>query len=476
MKLAVREEPLLEFAGNARHVDPRHGIADYGPIDATSTALRAIRAGIVGTPASVQGLRAWLDRCRLPIEAKDSRLGHLFVPFPGFDASAGFRSTLVWDSRLERHIRDRDIKRLAGLKPQDAVHAAVELYAAELELLDEEPGCNVVIIARPETLPETAEPDVDPAAPWKKIPPAEPADDFRALLKAAAMRYSRPIQIIRRTTWDPAFTPPGQDRRRLQDEATRAWNLHTALYYKAGGVPWRLPRDSTNLDNCYVGITFYRSTDHETLQTSVAQVFDQLGDGVIVRGAPARISRHDRQPHLTSGDAQALLTDALRRYRSEHHHLPARVVLHKTSSYTDDEIAGFRAAADSADVDMLEMLWLPGDDPVRLFRSAAHPPLRGTLLSVTGQRHILYTRGSVPFYGTYPGMYIPSPLPFRLVETESSPEYLADELLALTKMNWNQTQLDGRQPITTRTADRVGEILRHLGPNDRPQGRYAYYM
>ena len=476
MKLAVRDEPLLEFAGNARHVDPRHGIWDYGPIDATSTALRTIRAGIVGTPAAVQGLRAWLDKCRLPIEAKDSRLGHLFVPFPGFDTSAGFRSTLVWDSRLERHIRDRDIRRLGELKPQDAVRAAVELYAAELELLDEEPGCNVVIIARPETLPETAEPEIDPAAPWKKLPPEEPADDFRALLKATAMRYSRPIQIIRRTTWDPAFTPAGQDKPRLQDEATRAWNLHTALYYKAGGMPWRLPRDPANLDNCYVGITFYRSTDHETLQTSVAQVFDQLGDGVIVRGAPAKVSRHDKQPHLTSADAQALLTDALSRYRSEHRHLPARVVLHKTSSYTGDEIAGFRAAADSADVDMLEMLWLPADDPVRLFRSAAHPPLRGTLLSVDDQRHILYTRGSVPFYGTYPGMYIPSPLPFRLVETESSPEYLADELLALTKMNWNQTQLDGRQPITIRTADRVGEILRHLGPHDRPQGRYAYYM
>jgi argonaute-like protein implicated in RNA metabolism and viral defense len=84
--------------------------------------------------------------------------------------------------------------------------------------------------------------------------------------------------------------------------------------------------------------------------------------------------------------------------------------------------------------------------------------------------------GSVPFYGTYPGMYIPSPLPFRLVETESSPEYLADEILALTKMNWNQTQLDARQPITIRTADQVGEILRHLGPHDRPQGRYAFYM
>jgi hypothetical protein len=34
----------------------------------------------------------------------------------------------------------------------------------------------------------------------------------------------------------------------------------------------------------------------------------------------------------------------------------------------------------------------------------------------------------------------------------------------------------GREPITLRTADRVGEILRHLDPQDRPQGRYAFYM
>ena len=124
-------------------------------------------------------------------------------------------------------------------------------------------------------------------------------------------------------------------------------------------------------------------------------------------------------------------------------------------------------------MDAFELLWLPASDPVRLFRPAAHPPLRGTLLSMDMSS---YTRGSVPFYGTYPGMYIPSPLTFRLIDAESSPEHLAEELLALTKMNWNQTQLDGREPITLRTADRVGEILRHLGPQDRAQGRYAFYM
>lgn len=475
MNVGVRDEPPLEFAGGARHVDPRHGIADCGLADAASTAPRTIRAGIVGPPASIQGLRGWLDRCRQPIPARDSRYGRLFVPFPGFDTTAGFRSTLVWDSRLERQIRDRDLRRLEGLKPQDAVRAAVDLYAAELEILDEEPGCNVILIARPDTLPDAPEAEPAPAAPGARAP-AEPADDFRALLKAAAMRYSRPIQIIRRTTWDPGFRPPGGERRRLQDEATRAWNLHTAVYYKAGGIPWRLPRDPADVDTCYVGITFYRSTDRETLQTSVAQVFNQRGDGVIVRGAPAKVTRSDRQPHLAPGDAQSLLAEALRCYRSEHGNLPARAVLHKTSSYTPDEAAGFRAAADDADITTLEMLWLPASDPARLFRPAQHPPLRGTLLSIDGQRHVLYTRGSVPFYGTYPGMYIPSPLPFRLAETESSPEYLADEILALAKMNWNQTQLDARQPITIRTADQVGQILRHLGPHDRPQGRYAFYM
>lgn len=476
MKLTILDEPPLEFDAGARHIDPRHGITDYGPADASNTSVRTIRVGIVGTPAAVEGLRAWLDRCRQPLEAKDSRLGHLFVPFPGFDAAAGFRSTLVWDSRLERPIRERDLKPLAEMPPQEAVRAAIALYTAELEVMDEEPGCDVVLIARPDTLPERPEPEVDPQAPWRKVAPVEPVDDFRALLKAAAMRYSRPIQVIRRSTWDRSFKPAGSDGRRIQDEATTAWNLHTAIYYKAGGVPWRLPRNAADLSSCYVGITFYRSGDKSTLETSVAQVFNQRGDGVIVRGAAARVSREDRQPHLSRDDARNLLQDALKRFKDEHRHLPARVVLHKTSSYTPEELTGFRTGAQITGVDTVELLWLPASDPVRLFRSAAHPPLRGTLLSLDPQRHTLYTRGSVPFYATYPGMYIPSPLPFRLVEVESGPEFLATELLALTKMNWNQTQLDGRQPITIRTADRVGEILRHLGPNDRPQGRYAYYM
>jgi hypothetical protein len=75
-------------------------VTDYGPADAASTAVRTIRCGVVGTPQAIDGLRRWLDRCRQPIPGKKSRLGRLFMPFPGFDTSAGFRSTLIFDSRL----------------------------------------------------------------------------------------------------------------------------------------------------------------------------------------------------------------------------------------------------------------------------------------------------------------------------------------------------------------------------------------
>lgn len=477
MKIAVLEEPDLEFGGGARHIDPRTGIRNYGPADATDTRVRTIRAAIVGTKESIEGVRAWLDRCRGPIEAKQSHLTHLYLPFPGFDTSVGFRSTLVIDSRLERRIDKRALAKLAGLKPGDAITQAVELYDAELQALNEEAQCDVVIVCRPDDIPEHEEPVEDPERPWKE-PKRNPLGfDFHELLKARSLRTSRPIQLIRRETWDPSFKPKQrEDRRPQQDEATRAWNLHTALYYKAGGVPWRMTRDSTDLTNCFVGVSFYRSTDNETLQTAVAQIFNERGDGVIVRGAQATQSKGDRQPHLSGDDAKDLLEQSLARYRSEHRTMPARVMLHKTSSFTPEELEGFRDAAEAEHLDQLELVWIPRSEPTRLFRQGDQPPLRGTLLSLNDQRHVLYTRGAVPFYKTYPGMYVPNALPFRMVDVDSSPEQIASELLSLSKMNWNATQLDGKWPITVRTADSIGSILKHLGENDHPAPRYAFYM
>jgi hypothetical protein len=102
----------------------------------------------------------------------------------------------------------------------------------------------------------------------------------------------------------------------------------------AGGVPWRLPRNARDLTVCYIGVAFYHNSEGDTLDTSVAQVFNERGDGVIVRGGPARVSRVDRQPYLTAADARNLPETALDTYHREHRTQPARVVLHKASALT----------------------------------------------------------------------------------------------------------------------------------------------
>jgi hypothetical protein len=85
-------------------------------------------------------------------------------------------------------------------------------------------------------------------------------------------------------------------------------------------------------------------------------------------------------------------------------------------------------------------------------------------------------RGSVNFYRTYPGLYVPRPLEYFVEDSEATPAQLAQELFALSKLNWNNTQFDGGEPITVRAARRVGDILKCVDANDNYQGAYRFYM
>jgi len=137
--------------------------------------------------------------------------------------------------------------------------------------------------------------------------------------------------------------------------------------------------------------------------TSIAQVFNERGEGIVVRGAQARISKEDRTPHLTEGDSAELLIQALQRYRDEHRNMPARVVLHKSSYFTPEELAGFHGGLEQERVTMADMLSIRRSF-IRLFRTGQYPVLRGTHMPLGPDRHLLYTRGSVPFFETYPGL------------------------------------------------------------------------
>ena len=84
---------------------------------------------------------------------------------------------------------------------------------------------------------------------------------------------------------------------------------------------------------CYVGVSFFKSATGDKLMTSVAQVFDERGEGLIVQGGSASYDKDDRSPHLSKEDAKELLANGLASYKREHKTMPARLVMHKTSYF-----------------------------------------------------------------------------------------------------------------------------------------------
>jgi hypothetical protein len=211
------------------------------------------------------------------------------------------------------------------------------------------------------------------------------------------------------------------------------------------------------------------------VSTSVAQVFNERGQGVILRGGPAEYVKDDKQPHLPFEDAYRLLKKAIEAYRDEHETYPARVVVHKSSSFTDTEQEAFQKAIDELNISRRDFVAL-SQSFTRLFRVGAYPPLRGTFVNLDDEISLLYTKGSVEFFKMYPGLYVPRTLLVRSQGSDQTAKQLACEILALTKLNWNNTQFDAFFPITLKAARQVGDILRHLSSEPPELSRYAYYM
>src|ERR671923_2491757 len=60
------DEPLLAFGGQHKHVDPKTGIALYGPyslVGQDTPTLRSITVGIVGPASMIADAEAWLQAC-----------------------------------------------------------------------------------------------------------------------------------------------------------------------------------------------------------------------------------------------------------------------------------------------------------------------------------------------------------------------------------------------------------------------------
>ncbi len=491
-------EPKLIFAGGRLWEDPKTGLLQYGPASLDHGPRTTIRVGVVGTADTIQLLRNWVERGRLPIAAglnskKKPYDPVLFPEFPGFNADRPFHCELDLSERLRITLSDRDVAaRLQSDNFSVRVRDVVELVADRLAALAErDPQPDIVIVAMPRSVEAACgEGAIDKPRPRRRTAAErarerdrargqlslfedldEPIDTnrfrgFRNALKAHAMRSKLTTQLI----WESTLDGTGA----TQDPATTAWNFFTAVYYKAGNMPWEL-RFATP-QTCFVGITFYReSQDPDSpTRTCLAQAFSDSGEGVVLRGERVTWDRdRDRKPHLTREAAESTLRQVLRLYEQQFDVTPSRVVVHKTSRYWPEELEGFEAAL--RDIRVYDLLALERRG-LRFLRLGHEPPIRGTMIQVGRRDFLLYTTGYIPFLRVYPGMRIPNPLEVVEHFGTTAPDTLCSEILALTKLNWNSCSFAGSDPVTLDFSRKVSSVLRELPSDVTPLTQYRYYI
>ncbi len=156
---------------------------------------------------------------------------------------------------------------------------------------------------------------------------------------------------------------------------------------------------------------------------------------------------------------------------------PLRVVLYKTSKFSEDELAGFREGLSA--IPAVEMVNLRPAE-FRLLRRGAYPPARGTIAIVNDDTFFLFTNGYYAGWKTYMGPHVPVPYEVSY-QGDSDPLQVCTEIMSQTILNWNTARIFTSTPIPIHFAREVGSIISHYmdlhkGENVRPDPSYRFYM
>lgn len=505
------DEPELEFRFGQKSRHPKDGLFLYGP-HAASRRVSEVRVGVVGTASGTKHFREWGKRLLQgipvpppgPREKKD-RL-HL-ADFSGLEETFGI--TFDPDSCSELSVKIEDIDRATRIaNKHEAVDAVARIYIERVKkyLRNEERAIDVWLLVVPEFVYERcrsesrrsgleltrgevpkkqrsrtsmplfeAVPDFDTSREdfFDDVP------DFRRRIKAEFLSIA-PTQILRETTIAPnAFVnSAGNPVRKTQDAATVAWNLSTGLYYKSQPKPpWRLSEIRPGV--CYIGMVYKNlPNNRQNHVCCAAQMFLSEGDGVVFRGANGPWKTDEYEYHLSADAAEALLKTVIDTYTEIHGAAPNELFIHGQASFNDAEWEAFcRAAPAGTNVVGVRINSTSGD--AKLYRNGDYPVIRGTTLLLDDKNAYLWTSGYVPQLDTYIGPETPNPLLVTILRwKDQRPKMMSvlNDIMGLTKINYNSCNFNDGLPVTVRFATMVGDILVMGAAKERGPQPFKFYI
>lgn len=495
--LKYLEEPNLEFRYGQKLSTPHDGLTLFGPYSADSNYHKPVLSyAVIGTDHGQSLFSNFMALLQKPIISDLD--GRIWPMYPGFAEVTNTRipNTPTHKATLVDHELDTVLRHVNGYL---RVGKAVDMYLNALRTIatNDEP-VDIVFCIVPDHLFSVCRPQSKVNDGLGEKPSSNQlrqkmigqldlfdndyddydyyqySTDFRRQLKARAMGYRIPVQILRESSLVPY---PGKDERKLTPLTDRAWNLSVATYYKIGGKPWCLSdiRDGV----CYIGIA-YKLLDKQSYQKTAcvaAQMFLRDGDGIVFRGETGKwYSPKDKEFHLTKQKARDLIYGVIETYRSLGGKPLSEVFIHSHSSINNEEYEGFIEACPKGVKVVAIRVRQDYRGGIRLYRRGIYPVLRGVYVVLNSRQSLLWTTGYKPRLGSYDGCETPVPLSIDLQHGFASIDEVTRDILSLTKLNFNTCKIGMAEPVTVGFSKMVGEILVSHRGTITESPNFKFYM
>jgi hypothetical protein len=483
-KLIHFAEPKLTFGFSQKMEDPRDGLTLFGPFS-KDTHLGQISIGIIGPKTQREYVKSYLNRIHRPIVSDVPDIARPY--FPGLEStfdisinSAAIKEIDVPDDSINEYLKYTD--------GYQRVFNLTNLYADKLKkyLNEEEVPVTVWFVAIPDKVYQFGKPkSVIPKSEDNKTIGLRKNErnpntlflfddlndlkeayefevNFHNQLKAKLLSEKIVSQIIRESTiaFEKIWADPDKIKYEKLFDTAKAWNISTTLYYKSGGLPWKLGEVRKNV--CYIGLV-YKQIDQDINKRNAccaAQMFLDSGDGMVFRGNIGPwYNPKTKEFHISKKDAYNLLTMSLESFKEKSisNDYPDEMFIHSKTFFDDNEWEGFcEAVKDKSNIIGVR---IKNDNTFKLYRDFSYCVPRGTALIVTDKLAYLWTKGYIPRIQTQLGLETPNPISIEIIRGDKDIETVCKDILALTKLNYNACIFADGSPVTLRFADSIGEVL-----------------
>lgn len=455
---AKAKEPLIYFHHQdetKQSIHPINGLKLLGPLEesfGTNGIVPKIQLAIIAPDTGFDRVKSHLESLLNPSSPTTEK--EYLKDYPGFDAV--FKKHLVIPNNTQSEyvisIKTQEIRNYSAIHFYELMKSKIDKFAFKNSEID----CVAIYI------PNT----------WKNFRELKNENtyfDLHDSLKLYAVKKGLRLQFIE----DKSIT--------YNDQAKVKWWLSLGIYVKSNGTPWKVKTD--NAETAFVGLGYaIRQNARNKVVLGSSQIFDGNGNGLRFLLQPIeKPVFYNKNPFMSKEDAFRLVTNI----RNTYHKIDPviglkKLVLHKTTHFTRDEIDGICNALEGIDnIELLQIQQFSNWRAIKLRKNQStgkhefdgFPIDRGTIIQLDEFSFLLWTHGLVqsneltkPYYQGKRG--IPTPLLIKRFRGTDPIETVANDILKLTKMNWNGAELYKTMPVTIDFSKRLsvmGKQLEELG-------------